>query len=40
MEAISGEKRSPHFIDNTTCITCGACWGSCPFGAINAIEEG
>ena len=40
MEAISGEKRSPHFIDNTKCITCGACWGSCPFGAINAIEEG
>lgn len=40
MEAITGDKRSPHFIDNTKCITCGACWGSCPFGAINAIEEG
>ena len=29
-----------YVIDNDKCITCGACWGSCPFGAINAIEEG
>ena len=21
------------------CIHCGACWGACPFGAIDAIEE-
>ena len=39
MEAISGEIRMPHVIDNDKCIHCGACWGACPFGAIDAIEE-
>ena len=39
MEAISGEIRMPHTIDNEKCIHCGACWGACPFGAIDAIEE-
>ena len=39
MEAISGEIRMPHTIDNDKCIHCGACWGACPFGAIDAIEE-
>ena len=39
MEAISGEIRQPHVIDNEKCIHCGACWGACPFGAIDAIEE-
>ena len=39
MEAISGEIRMPHVIDNEKCIHCGACWGACPFGAIDAIEE-
>ena len=37
--AISGEIRMPHTIDNDKCIHCGACWGACPFGAIDAIEE-
>ena len=39
MEAISGEIRMPHVIDNEKCIHCGACWGACPFGAIDSIEE-
>ncbi len=39
MEAISGDIRMPHTIDNEKCIHCGACWGACPFGAIDAIEE-
>ena len=28
MEAISGEIRMPHTIDNEKCIHCGACWGA------------
>ena len=39
MDAISGQIRMPHVIDTTKCIHCGACWGACPFGAIDAIEE-
>ena len=38
-EAISGQPRMPYTIDNEKCIHCGACWGACPFGAIDAIEE-
>ncbi len=32
--AISGEKRSPHYIDQTLCIKCGACFEKCKFNAI------
>ena len=39
MEDISGQLRMPYTIDNEKCIHCGACWGACPFGAIDAIEE-
>ena len=39
MDAISGQLRMPYTIDNEKCIHCGACWGACPFGAIDAIEE-
>ena len=39
MEAISGQIRGVFHIDNEKCIHCGACWGACPFGAIDAIEE-
>ena len=39
MEAISGQLRMPYTIDNEKCIHCGACWGACPFGSIDAIEE-
>ena len=32
--AISGEKRSPHFIDQSLCIKCGVCHQKCKFDAI------
>ncbi|WP_299577127.1 NADH-quinone oxidoreductase subunit NuoF [uncultured Sunxiuqinia sp.] len=32
--AISGEKRSPHYIDQSLCIKCGACFEKCKFNAI------
>jgi NADH:ubiquinone oxidoreductase subunit F (NADH-binding)/(2Fe-2S) ferredoxin/NAD-dependent dihydropyrimidine dehydrogenase PreA subunit len=33
--AITGEKRSPHYIDNTICIKCGVCYEKCKFDAIS-----
>jgi NADH:ubiquinone oxidoreductase subunit F (NADH-binding) len=35
VNAISGERKQPHFIDTTICIKCGACVEKCKFGAIN-----
>ena len=32
--AISGEVKKPHTIDNSKCIKCGACIEKCKFGAI------
>ncbi len=32
--AISGEKRSPHYIDQSLCIKCGVCYDKCKFDAI------
>jgi len=32
--AISGEKKQPHTIDQATCIKCGACYDKCKFSAI------
>ncbi len=32
--AISGEKRSPHIIDNSNCVQCGACFDACNFDAV------
>ncbi len=32
--AISGERRQPHFIDQTLCIKCGVCFEKCKFNAI------
>jgi NADH:ubiquinone oxidoreductase subunit F (NADH-binding)/(2Fe-2S) ferredoxin/NAD-dependent dihydropyrimidine dehydrogenase PreA subunit len=34
VDAISGERRSPHTIDQSKCIKCGACLEKCPFKAI------
>ncbi len=33
-DAISGERREPHVIDQSLCIKCGACFDACPFSAI------
>jgi ferredoxin len=32
--AITGEKKSPHFIDQEKCITCRVCYEQCKFGAV------
>jgi NADH:ubiquinone oxidoreductase subunit F (NADH-binding)/ferredoxin len=32
--AVTGEKKKPHKIDNTTCIHCGACFDACNFSAV------
>ncbi len=34
VQAISGERRSPHEIDPTLCIKCGNCMTACRFGAV------
>jgi NADH:ubiquinone oxidoreductase subunit F (NADH-binding)/ferredoxin len=33
-EAISGEKKKPHVIDQEKCITCGICYERCKFNAV------
>ncbi|NOZ20158.1 MAG: NADH-quinone oxidoreductase subunit NuoF [Planctomycetes bacterium] len=33
-QAISGEKKQPHTIDQALCIQCGACFEECKFGAV------
>jgi NADP-reducing hydrogenase subunit HndC len=32
--AISGERRTPHYIDQSLCIKCGVCFDKCKFNAI------
>jgi NADH:ubiquinone oxidoreductase subunit F (NADH-binding) len=32
--AISGERRSPHYIDQALCIKCGVCFEKCKFSSI------
>ena len=34
VDAISGERKEPHDINQATCIKCGACMEKCKFGAI------
>jgi len=34
VNAISGERKRPYLIDQTTCIKCGVCLEKCPFDAI------
>ncbi len=35
VDAISGERKTPHAIDTSVCIKCGACMEKCKFGAIS-----
>ncbi|MGA1844537.1 MAG: NADH-ubiquinone oxidoreductase-F iron-sulfur binding region domain-containing protein [bacterium] len=37
MEAISGEKKKPHAIDQEKCTQCGVCFAKCPFSAVIKI---
>ncbi|HDR89946.1 MAG TPA: NADH-quinone oxidoreductase subunit NuoF [Bacteroidetes bacterium] len=34
VNAISGERKQPHFIDQELCIKCGVCYAKCKFDAI------
>ncbi len=34
VNAITGEKKQPHHIDNTLCIKCGSCFDVCKFNAV------
>lgn len=34
VNAISGERKEPHFIDQDKCIKCGACFEKCKFSAV------
>ncbi len=34
VEAISGERREPHLIDQAICTKCNVCFEKCPFNAI------
>ncbi|MGB4305051.1 MAG: 4Fe-4S binding protein, partial [Coprothermobacter proteolyticus] len=34
VNAISGELKQPHVINQEACIKCGTCFEKCPFGAI------
>ncbi len=36
-DAISGEKKEPHVIDESLCIRCGMCMESCKFGAVQVF---
>lgn len=37
VNAISGDRKKPHFIDTSICIKCGACIEKCKFNAIHII---
>ncbi len=34
VDAIAGDKKQPHRIDNKKCIQCGACFDACKFSAV------
>jgi len=38
VEAISGEKRKPHALDQSLCVRCGACFDACSFSAIARVK--
>ncbi len=36
-EAITGEKKVPHVINQEKCTLCGNCWEKCPFTAVKKV---
>ncbi|WP_310599667.1 NADH-ubiquinone oxidoreductase-F iron-sulfur binding region domain-containing protein [Desulfobulbus sp.] len=40
VEAIGGELKQPHTIDQDKCIKCGVCAQSCKFGAVEGLQGG
>jgi NAD-dependent dihydropyrimidine dehydrogenase PreA subunit len=38
-DAIAGEKKKPHVIDQGACIQCGACYQVCKLNAISIIPK-
>ena len=36
-EAITGEKKVPHVINQEKCTLCGTCWEKCPFTAVKKV---
>jgi len=36
-DAVSGERKNPHLIDQARCIKCGACFEACRFSAIAKV---
>jgi len=39
VDAITGEKKEPHFIDTSICIKCGLCYENCPTDAIIKVDK-
>ena len=37
VEAISGDKKVPHIIDQEKCTHCGVCYEKCPFNSIKKV---
>ena len=37
LDAITGERRKPHVIDQTKCTKCGTCLEKCPFTAVMKV---
>jgi NADH-quinone oxidoreductase subunit F len=40
VQAIAGERKAPHLIDQGACIKCGACYEACRFHAIRKARVG
>jgi ferredoxin len=36
-DAITGEKKVPHVINQEKCTLCGTCWEKCPFTAVKKV---
>jgi Fe-S-cluster-containing hydrogenase component 2 len=36
-DAVSGEKKKPHRINQENCVHCRTCWDSCKFSSIKIL---